>query len=63
MHVINEPNGEYLSLAQKGMKDFNYDEQKDITYAHDAILTGIFEKAGSSYVYEKGRFRSFVSSD
>ena len=63
MHVINEPNGEYLSLAQKGMKDFNYDEQKDITYAHDAILTGIFEKAGSSYVYEKGRFRSFISSD
>jgi hypothetical protein len=63
MYVIKEPNGEYLCLAQKGTKDFNYDEQKEITYAYDAILTGILEKGGSSYVFEKGRFRSFVSSD
>jgi|SRR6185295_5816426 len=63
MHVIKEPNGEYLCLARKGEKDFNYDEQKEITYANDAILTGILEKGGSSYVFEKGRFRSFVSSD
>jgi hypothetical protein len=63
MYVIKEPNGEYLCLAKKGTKDFNYDEQKEITYANDAILTGILEKGGSSYVYENGRFRSFVSSD
>jgi hypothetical protein len=63
MYVIKEPGGEYLSLAKKGTKDYNYDKQKEITYANDAILTGIFDKAGSSYVYEKGRFRSFVSSD
>ena len=63
MHVIKEPNGEYLCLARKGEKDFNYDEQKEITYANDAILTGIFEKGGSSYVFENGRFRTFVSSD
>jgi hypothetical protein len=63
IYVIKEPDGEYLCLAQKGTKDFNYDEQKEITYANDAILTGILEKGGSSYVFEKGRFRSFVSSD
>ncbi|HKO95437.1 MAG TPA: hypothetical protein VJU86_00490 [Pyrinomonadaceae bacterium] len=63
MHVIKNPDGEYLSLAKKGTQDFNYDEQKEITYANDAIITGIFEKAGSSYVYENGRFRSFLSSD
>ncbi len=63
MYVIKEPGGEYLCLVQKGTKDFNYDEQKEVTYANDAILTGILEKGGSSYVFEKGRFRSFVSSD
>lgn len=63
MHVIKEPDGEYLSLVKKGTQDFNYDEQKEITYTNDAIVAGIFEKAGSSYVYVNGRFRSFVSSD
>jgi hypothetical protein len=63
IYVIRDPDGEYLSLAKKGTKDYNYDQQKEITYANDAILTGIFEKGGSSYVYENGRFRSFVSSD
>jgi hypothetical protein len=63
MYVIKEPNGEYLCAVKKGTKDFNYDEQKEITYANDSILTGIFEKGGSSYVYKNGRFRSFVSSD
>jgi len=63
MYIIRDPNGEYLGLLKKGRKDFNYNEQKETTYANDAIFTGIFEKGGSSYVYENGRFRSFVSSD
>ena len=63
MHVIKEPNGEYICLAKKGTSDYNYDRQKEITYANDAILTGIFEKAGSSYVYKNGKFISFISSD
>ncbi len=44
MYVIREPNGEYLSVAKKGEEGFNYDEQKKITYANDAILTGIWGK-------------------
>ena len=63
MHVIKDPDGEYLCLARRGAKDYNYEEQREITYANDAILTGIFEKGGSSYVYQQGKFRSFVSSD
>ena len=47
----------------KERADYNYNEQKEITYANDAILTGILEKGGMSYVYKKGRFISFVSSD
>jgi hypothetical protein len=63
MYVIKDPDGEYLCLAKKGSRDYNYEEQKEITYANDAIMTGIFEKGGSSYVYRNGRFLSFVSSD
>ena len=63
MHVIKDPDGEYICLAKKGSRDYNYEAQKEITYANDAIMTGIFEKGGSSYVYKAGRFLSFVSSD
>jgi hypothetical protein len=63
MYVVKDPNGEYLSLARKGTRDYNYNEQKEITYADDAIVTGIFEKGGSSYVFKNGRFLTFVSSD
>ena len=63
MFVIKNPDGEYLCLAKKGTRDYNYEEQKEITYANDGIMTGILEKGGSSYVYENGRFRSFVSGD
>ena len=63
MYVIKDPDGEYLCLAKKGTRAYNYEAQKEITYANDAIMTGIFEKGGSSYVYKNGRFLSFVSSD
>lgn len=63
MHVIKDPGGEYIGLAKKGTRDYNYNEQKEITYARDSIFTGIFEKGGLSYVYKKGRFISFISSD
>jgi len=63
MHFIKEPNGEYIYLAKKGTGDYNYETQKEITYANDAVVTVIFEKGGSSYVYYKGRFVSFISSD
>ena len=63
MYVIKDPGGEYISLAKKGTLDYNYETQKEITYANDAIETCILEKGGMSYVYKKGRFVSFVSSD
>jgi hypothetical protein len=46
-----------------GEWDYNYETQQYFTYPHDAIFTGIFEKGGSSYLYEKGRFRSIITSD
>jgi hypothetical protein len=63
IYTVRNPDGEYLIRARKGSRDYNYEEQKEITYANDAILAGIFEKGGSSYVFKNGRFVSFVSSD
>jgi hypothetical protein len=63
MYVIKDPAGDYLSLARKGTRGYNYEVQKEITYANDSIITGFFEKGGSSYVFKNGRFLSFVSSD
>ncbi|HSE32404.1 MAG TPA: hypothetical protein VLA93_12610 [Pyrinomonadaceae bacterium] len=63
VHVIKEPDGQYIGLAKKGSHDYNYSAQKEITYVNDSIMTVIPEKAGSSYVYWKGRFYSFVSGD
>ena len=63
VHVIREPNGQYIGLAKKGSHDYNYTAQKEITYVNDSIMTVIPEKGGSSYVYWKGRFYSFISSD
>ena len=63
LHVIEEPMCDYLSLAKKGTQDYNFDEQRKIIYPNDAIVAVIFEKAGTSYVFKNGRFRSFVSID
>ena len=63
VHVIKEPDGQYIVLAKKGTGDYNYDTQKETTYVNDAIMTVIPEKAGSSFVYWKGRFYKFLSAD
>ncbi len=34
--------------------DYSYETSEYFTYQNDAIFTGIFEKGGTSYVYEKG---------
>jgi hypothetical protein len=62
-YVIKDPDGEYISLAKKGTRDYNYETQKEITYANDAIVANSFEKGATSYVYKRGRFVSFVSGD
>jgi hypothetical protein len=63
MRIIKEPGGEYIMLAKKGSRGYNYNTDKKTTYANDAIVAVIFEKGGLSYVYKKRRFVSFVSID
>lgn len=63
-HMVDpEGGGEYLVLMKKGEKDYDYETDRNFTYEHDAIFAGIFEKAGTSYVYEGGKFRAIVTSD
>ena len=62
MHLI-DPDGGYLGLMKRGEWDYDYETQQHFTYPHDAIFTGIFEKGGSSYIYENKKFRSIITSD
>ena len=68
-HYILEKNrgddvsGQSINLMKKGEKDFNHDTNREFYYRYYAIFIGIWEKGGSSYIYSKGRFISFVTSD
>ncbi len=61
--VDDEGGGDYLTLARKGTQGYDYETQQNFIYQHDTISTGIFEKAGSSYLFEHGRFRAIITSD
>lgn len=63
MYVYEKPFTDYLMLAERGSRAYNYDQQRQITYTNDSIVTVIFEKGGSSHVFQNGRFRSFTSID
>ena len=60
---VLEPEGAYLVLMKRGDWDYSYETDQYFTYQNDAIFAGIFEKGGTSYVYQKGRFRSIITSD
>ncbi len=55
--------GDYIQIFKKGEKDYNYDSGKDFIYKNDAIFVGIGECCGSSYIWKKGKFIGFVTSD
>ena len=60
---VLDPEGSYLGLMRRGDWDYSYDTSEYFSYQNDAIFAGIFEKGGTSYVYEKGRFKSIITSD
>jgi len=55
--------GEFIALIKKGEKGYDYATDKNFIYKNDAIFSGYFEKGGSSYIYEKGKFRGITTSD
>lgn len=54
--------GDSIFLMKKGAKDYNYETQKNFTYKNDAIFVGT-GCCGSSYIWRKGKFIGFVTSD
>ena len=62
VHVL-DPAGAYLTRIKRGRWDYDYETQSYFTYQNDAIFAGIFGKAGTSYIYRKGRFRAVHTSD
>ena len=54
---------DYIMLMKKGEKDYDFETDKTFVYKNDAIFAGIFEKAGTSFVWRKGRFIAILTSD
>ncbi|MEO6051368.1 MAG: hypothetical protein ABIP78_08560 [Pyrinomonadaceae bacterium] len=52
-----------IGSEKKGSKGYNFDAQQSFRYKHDAIFSAIWEKAGTTYIWEKGRFRGILTSD
>jgi hypothetical protein len=52
-----------LVLGEKGREAYDYNTNRKFRYIHDAIILSDFEKSAVSYIYEKGKFRSVVTSD
>jgi hypothetical protein len=52
----------YVTVAPKGMQDFDYTNDRTIRYRLPTIMFG-GEKGGYSYLYARGRFSRIISSD
>jgi hypothetical protein len=55
--------GDYLQTIKKGKKDFNAETNKNFVHKTDAIFSGIWEKSGTAYVWDKTKFKSVITSD
>ncbi len=55
--------GDYLETVKKGKKDFNAETNKNFVHKTDAIFSGIWEKSGTVYIWDKTKFKSVITSD
>lgn len=62
-YPVDSEAGDYLMLRKKGEGSYDFDTQRQFTFANDAIDSVIFEKAATSYVYENGKFRAIITGD
>ena len=63
LYHVASPAGDYLLLWKKGNRLYNYETQKKFILANDAVEAVTFEKAGTTYVYKKGKFRAILTGD
>jgi len=62
-HSVLDTAGDYIAFEKKGAKAYDYDTQSGIRFKTDAVFVGIWEKAGRSYVWRRGKFIYFQTSD
>ena len=64
LHVVREPYcGDGIAVIPKGTKAWDYERERGVTYRVNGIHTLCFEKAGATYLFDKGRLRRVVDSD
>lgn len=57
------PANDCIMALKKGTKDEDIEARRTFTYRNDAIFSYYWEKGGSSYIWNGGRFRSVLTSD
>jgi hypothetical protein len=55
--------GDYIQTVKKGKKDFNAETQKAFIHKTDSIFSGIWEKSGTAFIWDKTKFKSVLTSD
>ncbi len=63
LHVLDHPCPDLVLLARGGTRQYNLDTQRWVRNRRDSIITSCFEKAAETFVFEKGKFRRFISAD
>ena len=62
-HFVLDTFGDYIALDKKGRTAYDHESKSSIKFSNDAIFVGIWEKAGTSYVWRKDKFIYFLTSD
>jgi hypothetical protein len=62
MRIVTHEGGGCLQLMRKGDGSYDYEQQRQFTYPHDTIFSGM-GMGGTSYLYENGKFRAVITSD
>jgi hypothetical protein len=55
--------GDGISLAKKGRKYHDFEQETEGTFSEDGVSAYCFEKAGATYEFANGSFRRIVDSD
>lgn len=61
-HLIGEA-FDGIAFEKKGITRHDFDRNKALRLKNDAIFSFIWEKSGTSYFWQNGRFRGVLTSD
>jgi hypothetical protein len=64
LHVIREPYcADGIVVVPKGSKAYDYERGDVVRYRTNGVHALYFEKAGATYLFERGRLRRVIDSD